>query len=727
MNQNYLRLFGGLLIIAAISLSFFKKTNTIEKTYGLFIAISDYQDQAWVDLKSAVSDANQVKDLLKDKYGFDEIITLYDAQATKINIEQSINSLLEKAESSDNILIYFAGHSTKDGDNGYWIPHDGKAEDTNGYFDHNLLTMLLQKIESKHVFIMADSYLSSSVFTPDNLSFTNDGSDNYYSIVKSRASRQALTSGGMKPTLDHNGKNSVMSKYLIKYLKDNGQSVMDVSELYEMLRIPLTANTSVSPQFGYFQNTDHEGGQFILKISEGKFCSFYINIEEGEQVRFNKYGTLHARASYNAGVTYEWLKDGAIVGNTRLLDVAESGRYSVIATTLDGCSEVANVDVVVERAPLRVRIAEETFIEFVNTGVLHAECNQTADIKYEWRKDNRVVGFKPYLRVYDSGFYTVQAYADSGRIAGSKVTGVRIVKKEKKYTVKSGDDLQRIAAKMYGDPDKWVLIFDANKETLQNTEMLMVGKEIIIPDDVEIDYTSTIYPLKIATGDNLPPFVDRRYFQDGYLTTMVLDVFDNMEQETKIDFMNWEHAANVAANTSYAVSFPYVKTKAMQERFYFSEPLDKILAVWFVRADSKIKIKDLESDKKTKKLILAQVQGYEIDGIQEYIDRGIKVEYFETLDECFEMLYKGYVDLVATGQMVGLAIANNIPYMEETDFRILEKPIGTQNLHLIVSKKYEGGEALAYKFSMMMKKMKEEGELKRLKDLHIDMYQRMFE
>lgn len=49
------------------------------------------------------------------------------------------------------------------------------------------------------------------------------------------------------------------------------------------------------------------------------------------------------------------------------------------------------------------------------------------------------------------------------------------------YVVQRGDTLSSIAAKMYNDPRKWRLIFEANHSALSSPENLRLGQTLIIP------------------------------------------------------------------------------------------------------------------------------------------------------------------------------------------------------------------------------------------------------
>ena len=49
------------------------------------------------------------------------------------------------------------------------------------------------------------------------------------------------------------------------------------------------------------------------------------------------------------------------------------------------------------------------------------------------------------------------------------------------YTVKSGDSLSKIAKQFYGDPMKYMTIFEANTHILKNPDLIHPGQELIIP------------------------------------------------------------------------------------------------------------------------------------------------------------------------------------------------------------------------------------------------------
>ena len=50
-----------------------------------------------------------------------------------------------------------------------------------------------------------------------------------------------------------------------------------------------------------------------------------------------------------------------------------------------------------------------------------------------------------------------------------------------KYTVVSGDSLSKIAKHFYGDGNKYMKIFEANRDQLDDPNTIQIGQELVIP------------------------------------------------------------------------------------------------------------------------------------------------------------------------------------------------------------------------------------------------------
>ena len=53
---------------------------------------------------------------------------------------------------------------------------------------------------------------------------------------------------------------------------------------------------------------------------------------------------------------------------------------------------------------------------------------------------------------------------------------------EKTYVVQKGDSLSKIAKREYGDAQAWRRIFDANRDQIQDPDLIHPGQTLKIPD-----------------------------------------------------------------------------------------------------------------------------------------------------------------------------------------------------------------------------------------------------
>jgi nucleoid-associated protein YgaU len=56
-----------------------------------------------------------------------------------------------------------------------------------------------------------------------------------------------------------------------------------------------------------------------------------------------------------------------------------------------------------------------------------------------------------------------------------------VADQEKTYTVVAGDTLSKIAKREYGDAAKWHRIYEANKDTIKNPDLIYPGQTFKIP------------------------------------------------------------------------------------------------------------------------------------------------------------------------------------------------------------------------------------------------------
>jgi len=95
-------------VFSTITLLTFTSANAIEKK-ALIIGIGSYpQETGWSQINGD-KDANVVEESLKG-IGFRNTTKLINSQATKVNILDQLNTMLDSCQQGDVVLFYFAGH-----------------------------------------------------------------------------------------------------------------------------------------------------------------------------------------------------------------------------------------------------------------------------------------------------------------------------------------------------------------------------------------------------------------------------------------------------------------------------------------------------------------------------------------------------------------------------------------------------------------------------------------
>lgn len=695
--------------------------------HAVFIAIDNYSSKVWTPLNNPVNDANAIKSVLTSKYGFSDVTTLYNQEATRAKIIETIEKKVNQLSENDNLVIYFSGHGIEIGEEGYWVPVEAKSQERYELLSTSEVKNIVGKSSSRHVLVMVDACFSSTILKSPAFGGANVGSDTYYEQVDQLISRQAITAGGLEPVADGSGENSVFAKYVLKFLNTNQKEILDAGELYELIKYPVAANSPNTPQFGHLQNTGHEGGQFLFRLNQLKLCDSPVYFEEGEVVKFDKDGgTLHAKTDFK-NVKYEWSYNSEVIDHEGPnLPVKKSGMYGVTIITEDGdCSNSAISEVTIVMPEIIVDILEGRNVEFTHQGKLNASITGYSDkVIYEWKKGNFVVGSDYSLTVTESDNYTVTIKLPDGRTLGSKTTIVTI--KNRVYTVQLGDNMERIARSFYDDPSKASEIYAANP-SIKEGSVLRVGTELIIPTLAKEDDMKAI---AIGASESFAPFSQADLHNGGMITDIVNTVYGQIGKKTEINYVPNNQLRGVTFNGRTEVSYPLTKNKNDQMLFLYSEPLYTTLTVFFAKTDSEVEDMEKTMEKRMKKgkftkLIVAVPLGFNSDKLMEYYEnKYILLKPMKTLEDCFKALNDGTADLVAAPQIAGLVAIQNSAELNRADFKILEKSVESTTLHLVVSKEHPNAETIINEFNQALEAAKAEGKVGKVIDKHIDLIQK---
>ncbi len=298
------------------------------------------------------------------------------------------------------------------------------------------------------------------------------------------------------------------------------------------------------------------------------------------------------------------------------------------------------------------------------------------------------------------------------------------------YAIKDGETLAQIAARTYGNPSQWTIIFYANQDRLgPNGSLLTPGLAIRLPciggsaqaqpaapntaaapqapNPGEAFIISTIVRrLEILTADNYQPYTGRALEGGGMLTQVLSSALDLIKEESKGRFdygISWvndwaAHLNPLLITRAFDIGFPWARpecevastldagSQMRCQKFFFSDPMYEVVTNLFVRENSKIKTLRNEEIHGTS---LCRPTGYpvhELDraGRNWAKDGKITLIRPSSVDECFRLLDNGTVDGVVMSELVGRASIASLGMVDRV--RVVDQPVALTTLHVLISK-----------------------------------------
>ncbi|MEL6868658.1 MAG: caspase family protein [Pseudomonadota bacterium] len=244
--------------------------------YALVIGNQNYDRME--DLASPLSDAQRVAQVLEDKYGFTvQLVT----DANDVTVLEAINNLNAVVGPEDNLLIYYAGHGSRIGqdetETGYWLPVNADRPPVDTYWvPTEQITGHMSNFKAKRVLVVADSCYSGiltgddpgmkMILSGDQRVFQSEG---FVDRRFDRRARLMVSSGGDRPVLDEAGNgNSVFANAFIDELEAN-EGLLTTPALFLKLRDRVVVaaarqDFNQEPEIKALRRAGHEVGDFFF-------------------------------------------------------------------------------------------------------------------------------------------------------------------------------------------------------------------------------------------------------------------------------------------------------------------------------------------------------------------------------------------------------------------------------------------------------------------------------
>ncbi len=237
--------------------------------HALVIGINRYKH--WRSLRQAREDAQNVAALLRSRYGFRAVTTLYDGQASLQGIVRELRVLTRKLTPDDSLLIYFAGHGYYDKllKKGYWVPSEGREEvggmpAINDWLQNSNLKEYTDAMQARHVLVVSDSCFSGAMLRGGRVDIETK-QNTWYRRAISQPTRWCVASGDLETVPDQ----SIFAKKFLQVLQYPRQSVFAASDLAGWIKNDVAAYSGRRPVFGPMNTASGSDlGEFVFLVHE---------------------------------------------------------------------------------------------------------------------------------------------------------------------------------------------------------------------------------------------------------------------------------------------------------------------------------------------------------------------------------------------------------------------------------------------------------------------------
>jgi uncharacterized caspase-like protein len=214
---------------------------------------------------NAIVDARLVARTLRDTYGF-EVTVLSDAG--RYDLLLALNDLRQRLTDRDNLLIYYAGHATRQGD--AWLPVDAEPGNPASWISQAAITELLGAMTVRQVLLATDSCYARGgrpgAGAPDG------GEEQARQVpiqaLASRRSRVLMTSGACDDASPATaGQPTPFTRSLVEIL-DGNRDALAGQEVFRRVRRRLATldrpESSQAVRYAPLRDAGHEAGDFFF-------------------------------------------------------------------------------------------------------------------------------------------------------------------------------------------------------------------------------------------------------------------------------------------------------------------------------------------------------------------------------------------------------------------------------------------------------------------------------
>lgn len=153
------------------------------------------------------------------------------------------------------------------------------------------------------------------------------------------------------------------------------------------------------------------------------------------------------------------------------------------------------------------------------------------------------------------------------------------------YTVKRGDNLHKIAKEVYGDAEKWNVIYEANRDQIKDPNKIWAKQNLVTPDAVNVtpsDTAAPAVPVAVDASTFLPNVYNLMAAQD-YASLSA--VYNSEAAKAYVNAMTEDRAVYIPEGGLTGKGAEVIKDGYGNYYFYYGDYVDGVKngnGTWFI-------------------------------------------------------------------------------------------------------------------------------------------------
>nr|WP_255773320.1 transporter substrate-binding domain-containing protein [Halorhodospira sp. 9622] len=266
------------------------------------------------------------------------------------------------------------------------------------------------------------------------------------------------------------------------------------------------------------------------------------------------------------------------------------------------------------------------------------------------------------------------------------------------YRVEHGDTLSAIALHFYGDASLYGAIFEENRDQMNSPDHLFSGQRIRIPREPDTALAED-REVSIATSDDYVPYSDSRLKGHGAGPMLAESLFERAGYDVTLTVLDtWEEVEQAVKDKDFDVGVPYARTDDREHIYDFSDGFIDVTTRAFVRSDDQIPSRFDSEDLAGR--IVCKPHDYFTSDIDHLVAAGhVGIILGRSPLDCFDRLLDERADVVVLNRFTGWATIQDNEHLGTDAIDMLEEPMGTVQMGIMVSKDHASGQELLEDFN----------------------------